>query len=44
MIQNAAGNKGGLHNRLTRKILLALFSLYETKAFLKCREVLILIP
>jgi uncharacterized protein len=41
MIQNVVRNKGGLHNRLTRKILLAPFSLYETEAFLKSHGVLL---
>ncbi|MCR5454207.1 MAG: ATP-binding protein [Bacteroidales bacterium] len=31
-------NYGGLHNRLTRKILLAPFSLYECELFVKSRE------
>lgn len=39
MIQNVLRNKGGLHNRLTRKIPLAPFSLYETEAFLKSRSI-----
>ena len=39
MIQNVLRNKGGLHNRITRKIPLAPFSLYETEAFLKSRAI-----
>ncbi|HEY0177847.1 MAG TPA: ATP-binding protein, partial [Pedobacter sp.] len=39
MIQNVVRNKGGLHNRITRKIPLLPFSLYETEAFLKNRGV-----
>jgi uncharacterized protein len=39
MIQNVLRNKGGLHNRITRKIPLAPFSLHETEAFLMSRQV-----
>lgn len=39
MIQNVVRNKGGLHNRITKKIELQPFSLYETEAFLKSRNV-----
>lgn len=39
MIQNVVRNKGGLHNRITQKIELQPFSLYETEAFLKSRNV-----
>lgn len=39
MIQNVVRNKGGLHNRLTYKIALQPFTLYETEAFLKSRNV-----
>lgn len=35
MIQNIVNNKGGLHNRLTRRIRLLPFNLYETEQFLK---------
>ncbi len=39
MIQNVVRNKGGLHNRITHKIALQPFSLYETALFLKSRNV-----
>lgn len=39
MIQNIVRNKGGLHNRITHKIALQPFSLYETALFLKSRKV-----
>ena len=39
MIQNVVRNKGGLHNRITHKIALQPFTLYETEAFLKSRNV-----
>jgi AAA+ ATPase superfamily predicted ATPase len=39
MIQNIVSNKGGLHNRLTRRIRLLPFSLYETKVFLQHHKV-----
>jgi uncharacterized protein len=39
MIQNVVRNKGGLHNRLTRRIRLMPFDLQETELFLKSREV-----
>ncbi|MEO0044077.1 MAG: hypothetical protein RL329_3525 [Bacteroidota bacterium] len=35
MIQNIVRNKGGLHNRITRRIRLMPFNLYETALFLK---------
>eukprot|EP01035_Chromulina_nebulosa_P003918 gene3918-5353_t len=35
MIQNVVRNKGGLHNRITQKIALQPFTLYETEAFLQ---------
>lgn len=35
MIQKVVNNKGGLHNRITRKIRLLPFSLAETSAYLK---------
>jgi uncharacterized protein len=41
MIQNVVRNKGGLHNRITRKIPLGPFSLHETEAFLKSRGILL---
>ncbi len=39
MIQNIIKSKGGLHNRLTEKIQLAPFNLYETEALLKQNKV-----
>ncbi len=39
MIQNVVNNRGGLHNRITRKIRLLPFNLGETEAFLKSRDV-----
>jgi uncharacterized protein len=39
MIENVVRNKGGLHNRITHKIALQPFSLYETELFLKSRKV-----
>ncbi len=39
IINNILNNKGGLHNRVTRKILLKPFSLYETKKFLAAQGV-----
>ncbi len=41
MIQNIVSNKGGLHNRITRRIRLLPFSLYETKMFLQHQKVLL---
>jgi uncharacterized protein len=35
MIQNIVRHKGGLHNRLTRRIRLMPFNLYETEKFLR---------
>lgn len=35
MIQNIVKNKGGLHNRITRRIRLMPFNLYETELFLQ---------
>jgi uncharacterized protein len=35
MIKNIVRNKGGLHNRITQRIRLEPFTLYETKLFLK---------
>jgi len=35
MIQNIVRNKGGLHNRLTRRIRLLPFNLYETEQYLQ---------
>jgi uncharacterized protein len=39
MIQNIVRNKGGLHNRLTRRIRLQPFNLNETEQFLKSKYV-----
>lgn len=39
MIQNVVRNKGGLHNRITQRIRLEPFSLYEAALFLKSMQV-----
>jgi hypothetical protein len=39
MVQNVVNNKGGLHNRITRRIHLAPFNLYETDAYLRSRHI-----
>lgn len=39
MIQNVVNNKGGLHNRITRKIRLLPFNLKETEEFLQVKGV-----
>lgn len=39
MIQNVVRNKGGLHNRITQRIRLESFNLYETALFLKSRQI-----
>jgi AAA+ ATPase superfamily predicted ATPase len=39
MIKKVVHNKGGLHNRITHKIILPPFNLYETELFLKSRGV-----
>jgi uncharacterized protein YjhX (UPF0386 family) len=39
MIQHVVRNRGGLHNRITRKLPLLPFSLHETEAFLKSRNI-----
>lgn len=39
MIQNIVYNKGGLHNRITRKLRLLPFTLQETEAYLKGQNV-----
>lgn len=39
MIQKVVNAKGGLHNRITKRIYLAPFSLFETDAFLKSRNI-----
>jgi hypothetical protein len=38
MIKNVVHNKGGLHNRITRRIYLKPFNLAETEQFLKSRK------
>ncbi len=39
MIQNIVNNKGGLYNRITRRIRLLPFNLYETELFLKTQNI-----
>ena len=39
MIRNVVNNKGGLHNRISRRIRLLPFSLFETEQYLKTRQV-----
>lgn len=39
MIKNIVKNKGGLHNRLTQKIQLSPFNLYETEQLLKYHQI-----
>jgi len=39
MIQNVIRNKGGLHNRVTRKIRLMPFTVSETEQYLKARKI-----
>ena len=39
MIKNVVRNKGGLHNRITHKIVLQPFSLHETELFLQSRKI-----
>lgn len=39
MIKNIVKNRGGLHNRITRRIRLMPFTLSETEAFLKSRKI-----
>ena len=39
MIKNVVRNRGGLHNRVSRRIRLLPFSLSETEAFLRSRKV-----
>ncbi|MBO0934187.1 AAA family ATPase [Fibrella aquatilis] len=41
MIQHVVNNKGGLHNRITRRIRLLPFTLAETESFLKSQRVLL---
>ena len=39
MISNVVKNRGGLHNRITKRIRLLPFSLYETESYLKSRKI-----
>ena len=39
MIQNIVNNKGGLHNRITRRIYMLPFNLYETDVFLRSKNI-----
>ncbi len=39
MIEHIVNDKGGLHNRITRRVDLQPFSLYETKEYLKSRHI-----
>ncbi len=39
MMSHLIGDKGGLHNRVTKRIKLSPFNLYETEAFLKSRGI-----
>lgn len=39
MIKNIVRDRGGLHNRITRRVYLAPFTLLETEVFLKNRDV-----
>ena len=39
MISNIVKNKGGLHNRITKRIRLLPFNLYETELYLKNRNI-----
>lgn len=41
MINKVMRNKGGLHNRVTAKITLRAFSLYETEQFLKTKKIVL---
>ncbi len=41
MIKHVVRNKGGLHNRLTHKIVLQPFSLHETAQFLKSKKIIL---
>jgi hypothetical protein len=38
-LQNIVNNKGGLHNRITRRIYLLPFNHYETDAFLRSKHI-----
>lgn len=39
MVQNIVNHKGGLHNRITKRIHLQPFNLYETDAYLRSRHI-----
>lgn len=39
MIRNIINNKGGLHNRISQKIRLLPFTLFETELYLKSKQV-----
>ncbi len=39
MIRNVVNNKGGLHNRISQKIRLLPFTLFETELYLKSKQV-----
>lgn len=39
MIENIVNNHGGLHNRITRQIILQAFNLSETEAYLQARNI-----
>ena len=41
MIENVVNNKGGLYNRITRRIYLMPFNLYETDAFLRSKHIVL---
>jgi uncharacterized protein len=41
MIQNIVRNKGGLHNRITQRIRVEPFTLYETALFLKNKHIIL---
>lgn len=41
MIQNVVHNKGGLHNRITQRIRLQPFTLYEVERYLKSRQIVL---
>ena len=41
MLQHIVRNKGGLHNRLTRRIRLMPFTLHETELYLRARHVVL---
>lgn len=41
MIQKVVDDKGGLHNRITRRIDLQPFNLYETECYFKSRNILL---